>query len=769
MQFSYSLQFNAVPEWADDYLSYGELKKTIRDMETVRLEEAKGLSPSAGVVPSGSVALELGPKSVQMENEFLAKFTEDCRRVAGSFAVKKEESSRKLRELFSAVTSDSSSDVAVNRIEVWTGEEESLEKRRATLEDRFNSAYLGLHDLHDFLDLNYTGYVKLVKNYSKYAAASLENKRALLAKVDAILPIAELSELQSKMGQVEEVFGRVMCDGNVMQARAVLHLLLRDRVASARQSISPSAAGSDIVKTAILAADPEIASVPIAKAPVAHGHGHGKYFTPYRIGSMIASVFCLFGFLYMPNAWLGGLAASPESKNCLAILMTCTLLWCTEAIPLYATALLVPFLISVLKAIALKDLNLHDGDKYSAYTVAKYIFANMHSDMIVLLLGGFSIAAAFQKYGITKKVALVMLKKFGGTPSSTLLTIMMITMAASLFVSNVAAPVLCFGLIQPIIRNLDCTSPLAQSLILGIAFAANIGGLGSTIASPQSAIGFKELDGRITFVNWLFVSMPIALCTTVACWMWLRFTFPSRETLNLKEIFAVRAGEKPANPVKVAMTLSIAAFTLGLWICSSKIQDNAGSLGCLAVVGIVGLFGTGLLGKEDFNGFMWNVVMLAMGGTALAKALASSGLLDAMGLILNGWFGKLGFWGCLFSFCSILLFVTTFISHSVGAMIFLPIIRNFATTTFGTGPEQAALVLAACFTCSAGMAMPISGFPNMTAVSQEDRNGRPYVSTKEFAKGGIVPSVIFVGFIIVFVGTIGQWAMSNAAPFDPTH
>ena len=763
MKFSYSLQFNAVPEWADEYLSYGDLKKGIRDIETARLEETKGVaSPAAGVQPSGAVSLELGAKSAQLERQFVAQFEADCRRVAKAFSSKKDTSSDKVNELFSAVVSDSSSEVAVNRIEVWTGEEESLEKRRATLEDRFNSAYLFLHDLHDFLDLNYTGYVKLVKNFGKYLAPTVERKRELLAKVDAILPIADLSELQSRMGELEEVYGRVMCDGNVMQARAVLHLLLRDRMASSRQSISPSPAtamdASTIMKTAQVAST----SAP-AKAPVAHGHG-GSYFTTYRIISLVASIFVLFGLILIPGSWLGGMGATAASQRTFAILITAIMLWCTEAIPLYATAMLVPFLISVFKVISKKHLHLGDADVVDAYLTSKYIFSSMCSDMIFLLLGGFAIAAAFQKYGITKQAAMVVLKRFGRTSSSVLLTVMIVTMCASALISNVAAPVLSFGLIQPILRNLDCTSPLAQSLILGIAFAANIGGLSSSIASPQSVIGSKYMEGQITFGSWFLISTPIAFISVLACWLWLTYTFPSRETLNFKEIFAPRADEKKHSKAKVIATLAIAAVTLGLWVVCDIYKATIGSLGNLAVVGTVLLFGSGLLGKEDFNGFMWNVVMLAMGGTALGKALESSGLLDAIGQAFKALLGGFGYWPSFFIFCGIILFITTFISHTVGATILLPIVQTFAQDEFpGDSVSQGCLILAACFTCSAGMAMPISGFPNMTAMSQEDRNGRPYLSTSLFARGGVLPSIFFAITIVVITGTLGQLIITGKA------
>lgn len=755
MKFSYSLQFNTVPEWTEDYLSYGQLKKAINEVETARLEEAKGVNNSDAQVPvqgnPNSVAVNMAPRSVQLESDFLNFFQEDAQRVASAFTAKKLSSNLKFEEFLdsvSAKSNENSSDVSVNKIEVWTGDENSLEKRRASLEESFNSIYLELHDLHDFLDLNYTGYVRVVKNYGKYLNVAPEAKRNLLNKVDYILPIAELSELQGKMGQVEDVYARVMCDGSITQARAALHLLLRDRVASLRQSIVASSPNSEIVKSAPIVIDNGVSvAAPSTMAKTA------SYFTMYRIISLISITAVFFAILLVPDGFFGSKIVGVK-KRCLAILVSCVALWVTEAIPLFITALLIPALTVILHAIdnevlAKKGLKIvGNGD------VSKFVFGVIFSEMIFLLLGGFSIAAVLQKYGITRTAAVFILKRFGKTPASTLLTVMVITVISSAFVSNVAAPVLCFGLIQPILKNLDFDSPLARGLILGIAFGANIGGLASPIASPQSVFGSESLKSFFSFGSWIAMAAPICIVSTLFCWFWLLRSFPSRETLNLKEIFAVKSNEKKVPAGKIIYILAVFAITIVMWVAASSLEHSVGPMGITAIFPLVAYFGAGLLGKDDFNGFAWNVVVLAIGGSALGKVLQYSGLLGAIGEIIGDLLQGFGFLAVMSIFCAILLVITTFVSHSVGAFVFVPIIIKFAEIRYEKY-EAASLALAACFTCSAGMAMPISGFPNMTAASQQDRKGRSYVSTLEFAKGGVIPSIIFALAIVASVRFLG--------------
>lgn len=206
---------------------------------------------------------------------------------------------------------------------------------------------------------------------------------------------------------------------------------------------------------------------------------------------------------------------------------------------------------------------------------------------------------------------------------------------------------------------------------------------------------------------------------------------------------------------------------------------------------------------------LWNVVMLAMGGLALGEAVTSSGLLLTIAQELQRLVAGCGVWEVLAIFCGLVLAATTFISHTVGAIVILPIIQSVGAAlpvrpwrcppahaasgactgapsvwlpvgAVHTGPFQQQalasrrqqkhswcipcaqdphprlLVMGAALMCSGAMGLPVSGFPNMTAVALEDSRGLNYVSTIDFLKVGLLSSVM----AYVLIVTLGYSIMA---------
>ncbi len=116
-----------------------------------------------------------------------------------------------------------------------------------------------------------------------------------------------------------------------------------------------------------------------------------------------------------------------------------------QAIPLFVTSLMVPFLAVVLQVVRADEKPHH---RLNPKEATKYVFSAMWTPVIMLLLGGFTIAAALSKYHIAKLMATFVLSKAGTRPRTVLLTNMFVAMIASMWISNVAAPVLCFSIIQ---------------------------------------------------------------------------------------------------------------------------------------------------------------------------------------------------------------------------------------------------------------------------------------------------------------------------------
>lgn len=114
-------------------------------------------------------------------------------------------------------------------------------------------------------------------------------------------------------------------------------------------------------------------------------------------------------------------------------------------IPLFVTSLLIPFLVVILQILRSDAKPYHRLEPKPATAV---VFASMWTPVIMLLLGGFTIAAALSKYDIARRMAMFVLSKAGSTPRVVLLTNMFVSMFLSMWISNVASPVLCYSIIQ---------------------------------------------------------------------------------------------------------------------------------------------------------------------------------------------------------------------------------------------------------------------------------------------------------------------------------
>jgi phosphate transporter len=136
-----------------------------------------------------------------------------------------------------------------------------------------------------------------------------------------------------------------------------------------------------------------------------------------------------------------------------------------------------------------------------------------------------------------------------------------------------------------------------------------------------------------------------------------------------------------------------------------------------------------------------------MGGMALGESVKSSGLLLSITQAIQEVVGGLGLWQVLAVFCLLMLVCATFISHTVSAMIILPIVQAVAEQQ-GPDGHPKLLVMASALMCSGAMGLPISGFPNMNAVALEDPTGANYIGSVDFLKVGVPGSVLAYGVIV---------------------
>jgi phosphate transporter len=260
------------------------------------------------------------------------------------------------------------------------------------------------------------------------------------------------------------------------------------------------------------------------------------------------------------------------------------------------------------------------------------------------------------------------------------------------------------------LRNLPSDSQMSKALILGIALASNIGGMLSPIASPQNIVALQIMEPEPSWLTWFFIALPVGIISIVLIWILLLLTFqPSRGT----SIVPIRPVRDRFSGVQWFISLTTLA-TIILWCFSSspRMQKVFGDMGVIAIIPIILFFGTGILTKEDFNNFLWTIIILAAGGLSLGKAVNSSGLLHTIAKSITERVDGFSLYGVLAVFACLILVVATFISHTVAALIILPLVHSV-----GAGmeePHPRLLVMGSALMCSAAMGLPTSGFPNMS-------------------------------------------------------
>lgn len=344
-----------------------------------------------------------------------------------------------------------------------------------TLKKRIINLYVNICELRSFIQLNETGFSKVLKKYDKTLDRNLKSSY-IKSNVKKGYPFqtSTMDQLSEKLVGVEKAYASIVTKGDVDTARGELRLHLREHVVWERNTVwremigierKAQAANLGIRNTMLgqdndpkkarLQGDNEDGAMKEIRTPL----GRTKCPKFLISGTFWVLVACIAVFTVM---LLVPIMERKEQQNCLALVVFVSLLWATEvisqflptsvsitnllqAIPLFVTSLLIPLLVVILQVVR------QDSKPYARLTskqATSYIFSAMWTPVIMLLLGGFTIAAALSKYNIAKMMATFVLSKAGTKPRTVLLTTMGVAMFASMWISNVAAPVLCFSIIQ---------------------------------------------------------------------------------------------------------------------------------------------------------------------------------------------------------------------------------------------------------------------------------------------------------------------------------
>jgi solute carrier family 13 (sodium-dependent dicarboxylate transporter), member 2/3/5 len=402
-------------------------------------------------------------------------------------------------------------------------------------------------------------------------------------------------------------------------------------------------------------------------------------------------------------------------------------LWITEAIPPFAVGLLI---IAYL-VFGLGDARINQDPQ----DVTKYI-QTFSNSIIWLLLGGFFLAEAMTKTSIDVDFFRFSLKLSGKIPKNILLGIMLMTMLASMILSNSATTSMVIASVAPLLKKIG-KDPFSKALLVGIPLAASVGGMGTIIGSPANAIaaGILEKMGiSVSFIKWMYFGFPLALILTLSGWWLLKRKFIKSD--NPIEFELLSQNELANKLIKKdrRIVLIILGVTGFLWMTSSLHHI---SVSTVSLIPIVFLTMTGILKPEDIRRIPWDTLILVAGGLSLGLALEETRLLEHFANYLMG--TRLASFMLLIIFAYVTMIFSNIMSNTATATILIPL----GIYLMPDHAKQIAVVVG--LAASTALMLAVSTPPNAIAYSTG------LIKQKDFFPGGVLVGLLGPILIVLII------------------
>ncbi|MGK2741222.1 SLC13 family permease [Tepidicaulis sp. LMO-SS28] len=411
---------------------------------------------------------------------------------------------------------------------------------------------------------------------------------------------------------------------------------------------------------------------------------------------------------------------SPAAWATAAVAVWMAVWWVTEAVPLAATALLPLVLFPLL---GITDI---------AVTAAPYA-----NPVIFLFLGGFWLALAMERSGLHKRVALSIIARAGGHPRRLIGAVMAAAALLSMWVSNTATTMM----LLPIAASLagapkdpkEATDParraFATALMLGVAYAASIGGLATPVGSPPNALAVGYLAQthgiHLSFADWMMFGVPVVLVLLPLSWLVLTrlaFKVPAdaqASTGQSSEIAEQRTALGPMTRAEKRVGLVMGLVAL-FWIGHPWLAPFTGLTGLtdagIAMTGALLLFalpdggekGERLLDWNWAKRAPWDVLLLFGGGLSLAQAVETTELAQWLGAQLEI-VKVVGPLALVLAAVVLIIFLTELTSNTATASAFLPVAGALA---MAAALPPASLTVPVALAASCAFMLPVATPPN---------------------------------------------------------
>ena len=439
---------------------------------------------------------------------------------------------------------------------------------------------------------------------------------------------------------------------------------------------------------------------------------------------------------------------NPAANAVLATAGWMIIWWVTEAVSISVTALLPLLLFPLLDIMSMTDVG-----------------ANYGSPIIFLFFGGFVLALALEKVNLHRRIALTIISWTGTTPEKVILGFMIATASLSMWISNTASTVvmlpIALSVIHLLIQDEDGFTAkdrnFALSVMLGIAFSANSGGIATVIGTPPNSVLIGLLENEyqieISFLRWMTIGLPISLILIGICYLVLvKWMFPCKGLKFGASQALIREELRKLGPPsgREKMVLAIFGVTVFLWIFRTLINRLIPGLELsdtgISMFAAIALFalpynlkrGEFILDWKDTSRLAWGILVLFGGGLALARGMSSSGLVDLVSGAIAG--ADVSILITALLLIALMLFMTELMSNVALVAVLAPVVAGIA---IGLDIPMLHLLIPVTIASSCAFMLPMATPPNAIVFASG------YIRVHQMARVGFILNCISIVLLVL--------------------
>jgi sodium-dependent dicarboxylate transporter 2/3/5 len=435
---------------------------------------------------------------------------------------------------------------------------------------------------------------------------------------------------------------------------------------------------------------------------------------------LVAGPALAFALFYM----LRGAGWDFGASTTAAITLLCALWWIFEPVPIPFTSLLPLALFPMLGVLTPAQV----GQAYG-------------SPLILLLLGGFLISEAMADSGAHRRLALYMVHLFGGASARSLVLGFMAAAALlSMWISNTATTLMLLPVALAVLGHAE--GRLAVPLLLGIAYAASIGGIGTPIGTPPNLVFMQVYADQFgdppTFPEWMTFGLPVVVLLVPLAGLWLTRGVRLERAVTLPAVGAWQSVER-----RVLIVFAITALAwitrrapFGGWSSWFDLPNASDASVALLSAVLMAMLPAGngrrLLRWEAARKIPWEVLILFGAGITIAAAFIQSGLADRIAeqlVVLNA----LPVWVMILLICLVVTFLTEVTSNTATSSLLMPLLAS-AATVMDVNPML--LMAPAAMSASCAFMLPVATAPNAVIY------GSGKIRIEDMARAGFVLNLL---------------------------